>query len=242
MATLGRNPHLSRWQLMADASDPASREPRLDFDSISELVPKARGGSQDARDELIAHIHDYVQLMARQNASPQLQGKFGTSDIAQQSMARVLVGFDGFRGNTKGEFYAWLRTIVTNEARQLHRNYQAGKRDVNRERALAAERSGSLPGFAAIDGELTPRAQAIAAEKVETLHQALSRLPADYAEVIRLRNLEQLTLNEVAERMGRSFDAVRKLWYRGMVQLKDELASSDFSELMEPNEDGHEAE
>ena len=218
-------------------SDRQNEQQLPDFESISQLVPKAREGSIEARDQLIAHVQDYVQLMAKQNASPQLQRKFGGSDVAQQTMAQVLVGFDKFRGNTTGEFYAWLKAIVTNEAKRLHRDLHAGKRDVARERALAAERTESAAGFLAIDGQRTPRSLAIAAEKVETLNQALSRLPEDYAEVIRLRNLEQLSLKEVAIRMERSFDAVRKLWYRGMVELKKELADSDLTGAINLNDD-----
>ena len=202
-------------------SNPDSELP--DLDTISRLVPMAKAGSDDARDELLNHVQQYVALMAKQKMTPNLQGKFGASDIAQVSMAQALVGFEKFRGKSTGEFYAWLKAIVQNVARGMERDFRRRKRDIGRERALASERSGSALGFIVLDDEQTPRSHAIAAERVERLHQALAKLPDDYAEVIRLRSLEQLTLNEVADRMGRSFDSVRKLWYRAMLQLKQEL-------------------
>jgi RNA polymerase sigma-70 factor (ECF subfamily) len=51
----------------------------------------------------------------------------------------------------------------------------------------------------------------------------LGRLPGDYREVIILRYLEGLPLADVAARMGRSVESVRKLWTRGLVQLRRTL-------------------
>jgi RNA polymerase sigma-70 factor, ECF subfamily len=38
-----------------------------------------------------------------------------------------------------------------------------------------------------------------------------------------LRNLEQIPVDEIAARMGRSPNAVRKLWGRAMVALKQAM-------------------
>ena len=51
---------------------------------------------------------------------------------------------------------------------------------------------------------------------------ALERLPPDYREVITLRNLQGLSLVEVAGRMGRSHEAVRQLWCRAVRRLREE--------------------
>ena len=205
--------------------------PDIDLDTVSLLVPRAKDGSSDAREQLLAHIQDYVNLMAKQNAPAKLQGKFGTSDVVQQSLAQVIRGFDGFRGSSKGEFYAWLRTIVTNEANKLQREYHRDKRNVDRERPLAADLSGSGLGFVPTDGQPTPRANAIAAEQIEKLHSALEKLPDDYAQVIRLRSLERLSFKDVAEQMDRSFDSVTKLWYRAILKLQQELEPEDESSV-----------
>ena len=55
---------------------------------------------------------------------------------------------------------------------------------------------------------------------VQTCALPISRLPDDYRRVIRLRHLEGLTFVEVARQMGRSVDAVEKLWARALVQLR----------------------
>jgi RNA polymerase sigma-70 factor (ECF subfamily) len=52
-------------------------------------------------------------------------------------------------------------------------------------------------------------------------------LPADYGEVIVLHHLEGLTFPEVARRMGRSLDSVKKLWVRSLARLRDTLGGSE---------------
>lgn len=203
--------------------------PDIDLDTVSLLVPRAKQGSEEARDQLLAHVQDYMRLMATQNAPGNLQGKFGASDVVQQSLAQVIQGFDDFRGNTAGEFYGWLKVIVTNEVRKLQRDYRRDKRNVDLERPLAADLSGSRPGFVPEDGQPTPRAHAIAAEQVQQLHEALDQLPEDYAEVIRLRSLERMSFKDVAASMDRSFDSVTKLWYRAILKLQQELEPDDDS-------------
>ena len=58
------------------------------------------------------------------------------------------------------------------------------------------------------------------------LADVLARLPDDYREVIVLRNLEGLSHEEAARRMGRSVGAVRMLWVRALARLRRELKES----------------
>jgi RNA polymerase sigma-70 factor (ECF subfamily) len=51
----------------------------------------------------------------------------------------------------------------------------------------------------------------------------LAQLPGDYRDVIVLRNIEGLSFDEVAARMGRSTGAVRMLWLRALKKMRDEL-------------------
>ena len=63
-------------------------------------------------------------------------------------------------------------------------------------------------------------------EQAVLLADALACLPADYREVFILRNLEQIPVDEIAVRMDRSPNAIRKLWGRAMVSLKQALEES----------------
>ena len=61
------------------------------------------------------------------------------------------------------------------------------------------------------------------------LADVLNRLPADYREVIVLRNLENLPHEAVAARMNRSPGAARILWVRALAALREQLASLEWS-------------
>ncbi|MEN6493352.1 MAG: sigma-70 family RNA polymerase sigma factor, partial [Thermoguttaceae bacterium] len=56
---------------------------------------------------------------------------------------------------------------------------------------------------------------------------ALAQLPPDYQEVILLRNLQRLSFNEVADRMGRSRPAVQMLWMRAIKKLQEEMGNDE---------------
>ena len=75
------------------------------------------------------------------------------------------------------------------------------------------------------DSVASPSAHAVRREQAVLLADALARLPADYREVFILRNLEQVAVDKIAAPMGRSPNAVRKLWVRAMVALKQALES-----------------
>lgn len=200
----------------------------LDLDTISLLIPQAREGSDTAREELLQHIQSYLALMAAKNNVQHLQAKFGNSDIVQQSLAQVIQGFDQFRGESSKEFYGWLNQIVANEAKQLQRDHHRQKRDVKRERRMQSEQSGSdVVGFVPQDGQPTPSSNAMAREELRQFTDALEKLPADYAEVVRLRSLESLPFQQVAEKMDRTVDSVRKIWYRAIVKLQQEVDSKE---------------
>ena len=58
------------------------------------------------------------------------------------------------------------------------------------------------------------------------LAEVLSRLPDDYREVIVLRNLQGLSHEEVAARMGRNVGAVRMLWVRALARLREAMQAA----------------
>ena len=198
-------------------------EPEIDLDTVSLLVPKAKAGSESARNDLLEHIQDYVGLMARNQMPSKLKAKFGASDVVQQSLAQVIRRFDDFRGESPGQFYAWLRTIVNNEVRQLQRDFHRNKRNVDLERKLADEVTGSVAGHVLWDHLPTPGTNAIANEELKTLKLAIESLNPDDATVIQLRSLERLPFKKVAERMDRSEGAVTQLWYRAIMRLEREM-------------------
>ena len=73
--------------------------------------------------------------------------------------------------------------------------------------------------------DTSPSHRAMRRERAVLLANALEALPADYREVILLHHMEGLTMPEVATRMGRTYDSVRKLWVRSMTGTVNGRAS-----------------
>ena len=182
------------------------------------------------RTDFLMKYQPWLRLLARLEmdqrfGKAKFGGKFSASDVVQHTMAEAWQAWEQFRGENEAQRMAWLRAVLGNQLGHLARRFKTKQRDVAREVSIdrslsqSAERLGQLlPGDSS-----SPSQHAIANENQILLAEALERLPADYREVIVLRNLEELTHEEVAERMNRKPGAVRMLWMRALAKLKEEL-------------------
>ncbi len=168
----------------------------------------------------------WLGLLARLQVEPRLRAKFDPSDIVQQTLVEAVRGWPKFRGGSEAELAAWLRKILAHVlSHEVRRFGGAQRRDVGREVSLeqALAESSRRLGAAPCSPESSPSERAGRHELELRLADALSRLPADYAEIILLRNVEGLSHEDAAQRMGRSAGAVRMLWVRALARLREEL-------------------
>ena len=198
-------------------------------DSIAELLPQARQGDPQAMARLFGGCRNYVGVLAQAQLESWLRAKADASDLVQQTFLDAYQAFPQFRGATEGEWLAWLRQILTHNAADFVRHYHgAEKRRVGKEVRLGpADSTTSVPGIdPAAPGE-TPSQILVRKERELQLADALAQLPADYSEVIRLRNLLRLPFEEVSKRMDRTCAAVQMLWTRAVRKLREVLAGAD---------------
>jgi RNA polymerase sigma-70 factor (ECF subfamily) len=234
-ASSGNNIYVSgfvpRLQLMSeemDRSDALSNLPR-DRSSFPELLRRAREGDEQAINHLLVDYRNYMLLVANEQFDRKVQGKFGPSDIVQESMLAVRGGLNRFRGDNHEEFLAWLKAIVKNGIREASRHYQGvQKRQIGRERSMNGPGDN---GPSVADRFFTPGTQAMANEEELLLQQALARLPDDYRQILQLRNWQQLTFEEIGSQLNRGADAVRKTWYRALVKLQQEFETPQSQSL-----------
>ena len=190
---------------------------------IAPLLEQARDGSAAAIGSLLEAARSYLLLQAEHELPLALRAKVGPSDIVQETAIDVQRDFLRFRGTTQEQLYAWLRTILQNNVMDAVRRFEmAQKRAVKREASLSVivDRRGIsvLPA-----GSNTPDHSAIRREDAAMLAGVLTRVPDDYQTVLRLRYWDGLTFPEIAIRIGRSEEAARKLWYRALARLTEEL-------------------
>jgi len=191
--------------------------------SITPLVQQAQSGSSAAIGSLLEAARSYLLLQAEHELPLALRAKVGPSDIVQETAIDAQRDFLRFRGTTQEELYAWLRTILQNNVTDAVRRFEmAQKRTVKRETSLSVivDRCGIsvLP-----PGSHTPDHSAIRREDAALLAGVLTRVPPDYQTILRLRYWDGLTFPEIATRIGRSEEAARKLWYRALARLTEEL-------------------
>ena len=183
------------------------------------------GPDQVVAAELERH-RSWLGLLARLQMNARFRAKFDPSDIVQQTLLEAVRDWPKFLGGSEGELAAWLRQILAHVLLHEVRRYGgARRRDIGREVSLEealAETSERL-GAALAAPDSSPSERASRHELELRLADALVRLPADYAEIIVLRNVEGLSHEEAARRMGRGVGAVRMLWVRALARLRQEL-------------------
>lgn len=176
------------------------------------------------RTKWLMRYEAWLRILARCEIDSRFAGKFDASDAVQNTLLEAWKGWDQFRGSEEPQRLAWLRKILAFQLAHLARQYAGTQmRDVTREVVLEhslGESSRRLESLLIAD-DLSPSQQAVANERSLRLSAALQLLPADYRQVITLRNIENLSHDEVAARMNRNSGAVRMLWMRALAALRD---------------------
>jgi RNA polymerase sigma-70 factor (ECF subfamily) len=202
---------------MEDSS--ASRDPER-------LLQQARAGEEAALGQLLERYRNYLALLARLQIGRRLQAKVDAQDLVQEVFLQAHRHLAVFRGTTEAELTSWLREILaTVLANELRRYLRTKRRDVNLERDLTAEleHSSRLIDRGLFAKQSSPSQQAARREEAVWLADLLGHLSEDYREVLILRHLEELSFPEIALRMDRSADAVKKLWARALIALRGSL-------------------
>ena len=189
---------------------------------ISKLIELARKGDPNARDRLFELCRSYLGFVARSQVETWLRVKVDASDLVQQTMLEAHRDFERFKGGSEQEWLAWLRKILSHNAADFVRHYRGtAKRQARREvrfRDPADSMGRGAPEPAAAGA--TPSQEFLRFDNELRVTAAMAELPADYQEVIVLRNLQRLPFNEVAQRMGRTRPAVQMLWMRAIRKLQ----------------------
>ncbi len=105
---------------------------------------------------------------------------------------------------------AWLYRIAHNLVANWHRD-NSRKKEIPLDEIILVRHSGDLPEAVLIDNE----------EK-ESLLNVIHRLPPDRQQLIILKFVEHLSNAEIGQVMGRSEGAVKSLYHRTLLSLRDD--------------------
>ena len=180
-----------------------------------ELVARCKAGDEAAFDELVQRHQQRAVNVAFQL----LRNYEDATEVAQDAFVRIYRSISEFRGEC--EFTTWLHQIVVNLAHNKHRWWQ------RRGRAQTVSLDATLEtGDGAVEFQTPatgggPDVEAAQAEFVRTLSAKMAALPAAFREVLVLRNVENLSYEEIAavqkcsvgtvkSRIARARDALRE--------------------------------
>lgn len=120
------------------------------------------------------------------------------------------------RYNQKGRpFAAWLYRIAHNLVANWHRDHQR--------RQIIALESVNLKS----DQRETPHHAAEKTDEWEILLEAIKKLPPERQELLMLKFVEKMPNAEIGRIMGRSEGAIKSLYHRTLVSLKELLAEHE---------------
>jgi len=144
-------------------------------------------------------------------------------DVLQGALARGFERFNLFDRSLS--FKAWMFTIIRHTHVDHLRKGEARRHNGTPERALEeGTPSGSESPLYAIP--LDPEALLVHRESVERLQEAIQHLPADFREVVELRDVEGLSYREIAVVVKRPIGTVMSRLYRGRNLLRSSLVEA----------------
>ena len=180
------------------------------MESISALSSaKPAGGAAETREERLELLLAECSERAVRIAWRLVGGDAALAeDIAQDAFIRAHQGLGRFRGDA--ELGSWFYRIVVNEALRHHRRERTRKRVL----AFMGADSGS-------EIEAEPRSDPPLQRRMADALGALT--PGERAAVV-LVHLEQFTVNETAEFLGKRPGTVKSQLHRGLRKLRASLA------------------
>ena len=199
----------------------------MDSPPSKRLVDHAAAGDPLALDQLFARCQGRLRRLLSLKGGSALRHA-DLDDLVQEAYLEAVRQFPDYTYQGPDSFFRWLATVALHRLANLQRMASAHKRDRRRERPLQNDGSTLVPG-AVQPAEVGPgpRTVMVGAEAQQRLDQALATLSADDREVITLARVQGLPLQEIADRIGRTRNAVALLLSRALRKLKAAMDGGD---------------
>lgn len=190
---------------------PGAAERRAD----DELICRLRACEEAAYEELIARFHQPVYNLAFRL----LNDSSDAADAVQEVFLKVFRNVGHFRNQSS--LKTWVYRITVNEAHNQRRWFF---RHRSREVGLDDEAENGR-GRAVADSAQSPFDYAFDREKQVLIENALARINPLFREVVVLRDIEDLSYEEIADVLQISLGTVKSRILRGRDALKQELTA-----------------
>ncbi|HWL95338.1 MAG TPA: sigma-70 family RNA polymerase sigma factor [Phycisphaerae bacterium] len=205
--------------------------------------------SSRAWDELIEAVGPASLLVVIESRlSAALRRHTTAEDVFQEALMHAWRDRADCEWRGLKSFRSWLLTIIDHRIGHLAAASATQKRGAGL-RITPFSGLDGRPGLGSISGDsyfagpigsTTPSRVAIFREQAAAMQAALAALPEELSEVVRLRLFEQITLQEIAERLGAGMSVVRRRFGSGLEiyekALRQALVSRSPSHSARPSE------
>ena len=194
----------------AEGTNPALRAYSQLMDDEA-LLERARRGDRDAFAAIVTRNQDDLYTMAlRMLGTPH-----DAADVVQETFLRAYTHLPELRGKT---VRAWLFRVAVNCARDVQR------RSTRRPTAPLEDFAGNVIELP--DPALGPEASAVARQQTAAIKDALLTLPVDFRAAVVLRDVNDLSYEEIADALRIPIGTVKSRLNRARHLLVAELERS----------------
>jgi RNA polymerase sigma-70 factor (ECF subfamily) len=176
--------------------------------------------------QLMEEFGAYLETLRSIQINPRLRGKFGMSDIIQDTLVEALRDLPQLEKLDPDRRKARLRTMLVHNLLEKIDEFRTRKRDVRREQSLdaaAAESSCRLQSWLAAE-QSTPSEHLLKHQEKLRVLEALAQLPEPEREALILQQYHGWKLRQIAEHLRCTTNAVAGYQARGRKRLRELLA------------------
>jgi RNA polymerase sigma-70 factor (ECF subfamily) len=185
-------------------------------------VTAAQRGDRLALTKLLATHHSRLRARAEARMGASAKVRTGPDDVLQEVYLDVMRQMGGFKNRGPGSFLSWVHGILDHKLIDARRAAHYQVRDIDREVPVAVGAADSywnlLDQLYAESG--TPSRAVRREEALGALMSCIADLSDTHRQVIQLRFLEGLSVDDVAAHMGKSEAAVVALTKRALQALR----------------------
>jgi RNA polymerase sigma-70 factor (ECF subfamily) len=177
------------------------------------LIERLRARELGAFEDLLAHFERPVYSLCFRLLGDAEEAR----DAAQETFLKVYRGLSGFRG--EAGLKTWIYRIAINQAMNQQRWWRRRHRDDTVSLDLTRGDSETL-GNLLPASSASPEQLAIATEREASILRALAEIKPEYRITLVLREIEELSYEEIAKTLGISIGTVKSRIARGREELR----------------------
>jgi RNA polymerase sigma-70 factor (ECF subfamily) len=198
-----------------------------DGSETDRLLALARDGDEQAREALLQCHRARLRKMVAMRMDRRLAARIDPSDVVQEALKAAFGRLSEYLQAPSRPFYPWLRGIALDRLVEMYRRHVvAGKRSVLREqprRLMINDESECELANQLLASSRNPSRELLLTEMLARVRQGLQELSENDREILVLRHLEQLSVEEIADVLTISKTAVTTRHLRAVQRLRDVL-------------------